>query len=215
MNSGSLPDGRGSDGHVRLLNVQWEFFWGGLSVVAEAGQAWGGEVNGGGRGDVGESEGVAADAGAEVEDFGGVGLCEAGGFVGGDGGVGGLFEGFGGGVDEVGGEVGEFLLGFGLELGEGEGGVDGGFWEGLAEFFDLGDGGWLGELCDGVAEGLAEGGVEELQSFGGNVGIVWCVGHGDIISHPGRTSVDLRLTAPPPYIKRVAQGRPLKGFGVE
>ena len=73
----------------------------------------------------------------------------------GDGGGGGLFEGFGGGVDVVGGDVGEFLAGFGLEGGEGEGGVEEVLGERFAEGGDLGDGGGgrVGEGGDGGAEG--------------------------------------------------------------
>ena len=141
-------------------------------VVLEAAGADGGEVDRGGGGDAGEGHGVAADAGAEVEDLFCAGGGEAVGFVGGDAGVGGLFEGFG---DAPGvGEVGEFEAGFFLELAEGEGGVDdfGGVF--FAEGGDFGDGGGgvFGEHFGDVgAKGLARAGVEEFEGVEGDGGI--------------------------------------------
>src|SRR5271154_1393136 len=93
-----------------------------FGVKAEAGEADFGEVDGEGGCDLGEGEGVAADAGADVDDSLSAGGGEAGGFVGGDAGAGGLFEGFGGGPEVI--ESGEFIVGFFLEPAEGEGGVD-------------------------------------------------------------------------------------------
>ncbi len=76
--------------------------------------------------------------GAEVEDFCCAGVGEAVCFVGGDAGAGGLFEGFGDGPGE--GEVGEFVAGFFLELGEGECCVDVVGRLGFAKGGDVGDG---------------------------------------------------------------------------
>jgi hypothetical protein len=96
-----------------------------------------------------------------------------------------LFEGFGEGVDEVGGEVGEFFFGLGLELGEGEGGVDDLWRMVFAEPGDVVDGGGGGageEGGDFVEEGLAALGAEEFEVFDGDGGIVWGVGrHGGMI----------------------------------
>lgn len=168
VNPGVWREGVEQVANIACANVEGETGLGGVvgEIEVEAGGADGGEVNGGDGGDVGEGEGVAADAGAEVEDAGGIHTGELLGFVLGDEGVGGLFEGFRGGPDE--GDLGELGGGFGLEGGEGEGGVEGFRGKAFAEGGDLGDGGvgGGGKIGDGLAEEDALGGAQEVERGG-------------------------------------------------
>lgn len=129
-----------------------------------------------------EGEGVAPDAGAEVEEgfARGDGL-EALGLPGGDGKGGGLFHRFGGSPDE--GELGDFFAGLGLDAGEGEGGVDVGAGIAFSQGGDLGDGGVPG-VCgaeggdqgeDLLEEGPSDRGMEKIEGVEGDPGIVWSV----------------------------------------
>jgi hypothetical protein len=175
---------------VAGLDVEgvWSRPVGGIECVeAEAGGADGRQIDGGDGGDVGEGEGVAADAGTEVEDARGAAKGETGGLVAGDVGVGGLFEGLGGGPDV--GKVGEFGDGFGLNSGEGEGGVRGFGGELLAECGNLRNGGIGGvrERGDGLAEAETGFGVVQIFEGGdGDLGVVGLVAgegrHGGIIT---------------------------------
>jgi hypothetical protein len=178
---------KGEGGEVELCDVFGEggdgVGWGvGFCVEAETGEAFFGEVDGCGGGDVGEGERVSADSGAEVVDVrgseGGEALC----FVLRDGGVGGLFERFGQGPEEAG-VMGEFLLRFGLDLVNDDRGMEGVGGEEFSQGGDDGDG-EVGGGFEGAGDLFVEwgggGGVEEFESFegdGGVVGDVW--GHGE------------------------------------
>ncbi len=129
---------------------------GSFDIPLKAEGSHGAEVDGGDGGDVGEGEGVAADAGAEVENvryIPSTGGGESGGFVAGDGGIGGLLEGFGDAPEKVeGGEFSGGADGFELQLGKGECGVDVGGGMCFSKGADVGDG-WSGADGDEVAHG--------------------------------------------------------------